>query len=115
MTRASLLAAGLVSLATLALGARSALACGGCFVPPSSSTVVTGHRMALSISPEQTVLWDQIQYAGDPAEFAWVLPVARGAVIETATADFFDVLEAATQRDVIGPLLQCPQWGGSGS
>src|SRR5687767_3298942 len=35
-------------------------ACGGCFAPPpqqSESTVVTDHRMALSISSQQTVLW----------------------------------------------------------
>jgi hypothetical protein len=88
-----------------------AAACGGCFVPPSSSTVVTGHRMVVSISPDQTVLWDQIQYSGDPAEFAWVLPVARGARIETSTAAFFEVLEAATQRSIFAPPVDC---GGSG-
>jgi hypothetical protein len=54
-------------------------ACGGCFVQPSERTVVTDHRMALSISTTQTVLWDQIRYSGDPAEFAWVLPVRAGA------------------------------------
>ena len=54
-------------------------ACGGCFVPQSERTVVTDHRMALSISQQQTVLWDQIRYSGDPAEFAWVLPVRAGA------------------------------------
>ena len=64
---------GFALLATLALP-DDARACGGCFVP-SETTVVTAHRMALAISPVQTVLWDQIQYAGSPAEFAWVLPV----------------------------------------
>lgn len=104
-----------ISLAVSALAMiaapRVAAACGGCFVPPSSSTVVTGHRMVVSISPDQTVLWDQIQYSGDPAEFAWVLPVARGARIETSSAAFFEVLEATTQRSVFAPPVDC---GGSG-
>ena len=43
-----------------------ALACGGCVVPPEENTIVTGHRMALSISTTQTTLWDQIQYSGNP-------------------------------------------------
>src|SRR5262252_6569636 len=63
-----------------------ARACGGCFTvgvgPKTESTVVTGHRMALAVSTTQTVLWDQIQYSGDPKEFAWVLPVHAGAHIE---------------------------------
>src|SRR5262249_14386270 len=39
----------------------TAAACGGCFHGPNNSTpsVVTGHRMALAISPARTVLWDQ--------------------------------------------------------
>ena len=50
-------------------------ACGGCFAPIDPPTVVSGHRMVMSISPTQSVLWDQIQYTGNPADFVWVLPV----------------------------------------
>ena len=56
-------------------------ACGGCFVPPDEDTQVTGHRMVLSVSMQQSTLYDQIQYDGDPASFAWVLPIKGQAEI----------------------------------
>jgi hypothetical protein len=109
-----------VSASVLAsvLSAGDAEACGGCFVPPGTGTVVTGHRMALAISPAQTVLWDQIQYSGDPAEFAWVLPVKPGAFIEAATDAWFETLEAATATGVIQPQVSCHDafdFGGCGA
>ncbi len=94
--------------ATAALVApRSADACGGCFVPPSTPTVVSGHRMVMAVSPTQSTLWDQIQYAGEPEEFAWVLPIKPGARIETATAAFFEVLEATTVTRIQQPQVNC--------
>ena len=88
-------------------------ACGGCFIDSASeNTVVTGHRMALSISKDKTVLWDQIQYDGNPAEFSWVLPVKPGAVLELANDAFFQVLDAGTQSTVQQAPVQCqPDWG----
>jgi hypothetical protein len=59
--------------------------------------------MAFSISTTQTVLWDQIQYSGNPSEFAWVLPVQRGAVIEESRDEWFAALDAATQPVINGP------------
>lgn len=82
-------------------------ACGGCFVPPSANTIVSGHRMALSISKTRTVLWDQIQYTGNPEEFSWVLPIKPGARIQEATSEWFDALEASTQATVQAPPLNC--------
>lgn len=100
-----------LALASTFVAPRPADACGGCFVPPPPSpekgTVVTGHRMALSISSEQTILWDQIQYAGAPDEFAWVLPVKPGARIEVASDAWFDVLDAATGVQVYAPDMEC--------
>ncbi len=89
-------------------------ACGGCFVPPSENTVVTGHRMALAISKTQAVLWDQIQYSGDPAEFSWVLPIKKGAYVEVANDAFFEVLETGTVTSVQSPPEGCaaPNNGG---
>lgn len=104
---AGALAAGLA--ATTA--APDADACGGCFVPPSQTSVVTGHRMVFAISPVQSVLWDQIQYSGDPAEFAWVLPVKKGAWIEASTDAWFEVLEAATKMTVQAPAVNCGSSG----
>lgn len=90
-------------------------ACGGCFVPPEESTVVTGHRMALSISQDRTVLWDQIQYTGDPEDFSWVLPVKPGAVLEIGNDAWFEVLEAATRMTVTGEQVSCGgSFGGDG-
>lgn len=52
------------------LSPKPAHACGACFSPPDTPTVVSGHRMVMSISEQQTVLWDQIQYQGEPEDFA---------------------------------------------
>jgi hypothetical protein len=84
-------------------------ACGGCFHGSDEATpsVVTGHRMALAISPTRTVLWDQVQYAGDPADFAWVLPVGDGAYIEEADDAFFEALEAVTATRVMSTVITC--------
>ena len=94
-----------------ALYAGDARACGGCFHPeeqtPEQSSVVTAHRMALSISTTRSVLWDQVQYSGSPAEFAWVLPVRSGARIEVASDAWFEALDAATATRVASPALDC--------
>jgi hypothetical protein len=94
--------------ATLFAG-RDARACGGCFHPidEPEPTVITAHRMALSISTTQTILWDQVQYAGAPAEFAWVLPVKPGAYIELSSDAWFEALDAATSARVVAPQIQC--------
>jgi len=89
-----------------------AQACGGCFHPetqtPEQASVITSHRMALSISTTQTVLWDQVEYAGSPAEFAWVLPIKPGAYLEVASDAWFETLDAATTVQVNAPQLACP-------
>lgn len=82
-------------------------ACGGCVVPPETNTIVNAHRMALAISPTQTVLWDQIRYKGDPKSWGWLLPVKPGAVIELSTDAWFETLDAATTTNVSPPPLSC--------
>lgn len=101
--RKSLLGLALVVSACAVFEPNPAEACGGCFVPQQERTVVTDHRMALSISQEQTVLWDQIRYSGDPAEFAWVLPVRPGAKLEVSNDEWFTALDASTQPVVYQP------------
>ncbi|MEP7125124.1 MAG: DUF2330 domain-containing protein [Byssovorax sp.] len=105
-----LLAVGTLALAGGLLASNEARACGGCFGTPSQtvSTVVTGHRMALALSPTHTVLWDQIQYAGNPSEFAWVLPVKPGARVEISTDAWFEALDAATSARIVSPAINCP-------
>lgn len=97
----------LVAPAASLLSPREALACGGCFAPPTETTVVNAHRMVLSVSPRQTVLWDQIQYSGEPSAFAWVLPVKRGAVLSVGSDAWFETLEAATAVRVTAPNVSC--------
>lgn len=100
-----------ISMSASLLSTDDARACGGCFhpedVPPEQQSLVTSHRMALSISPDVSVLWDQVEYAGSPAEFAWVLPVKPGARIEVASDAWFEALEAATAVRVSAPTIQC--------
>ena len=83
-------------------------ACGGCFVSESESTQVTGHRMVLSISNEQTTLYDQIQYSGDPAEFAWVLPIRGQVDIGLSSDALFSLLEQETSITINSPFISCP-------
>jgi len=98
-------AAGLILLAHLAVPT-DARACGGCFhdpTPTGSPMVVDAHRMVLRVSPEGTVLWDQIVYEGEPTEFVWVLPVASAARVELAEEAFFDALTETTRITLRGP------------
>jgi hypothetical protein len=98
------LAVGAVLAVPLACPTR-ARACGGCFAPPATETVtvVVGHRMAVSLSATETTLWDQIQYAGDPEDFVWVLPIAGEVLIELADNAFFEALSQATQITLTSP------------
>ena len=104
--------ASLLALTVLAAGSsavRVADACGGCFVQQQENTQVSGHRMVLSIAPERTTLWDQIQYVGDPASFAWVLPIKGTVTVGLSSDAMFASLEARTRVDVISPQLNCAQ------
>jgi hypothetical protein len=90
------------------LEARDARACGGCFHEPAPVSVVdtsfvTDHRMAFSMSPAQTVLWDQVRFSGNPKDFAWVLPVKPGARIELSHDEWIAALDASTQTVITGP------------
>lgn len=101
-----LFVASLCSLLTVHDVAR---ACGACVAPPpvdqtqSPPPLVASHRMAMSISQERTILWDQITYAGNPGEFAWVLPVKPGARVELASDAWLDTLDAVTAPRIVAP------------
>lgn len=85
-------------------------ACGGCFVPPEEDTQVTGHRMILSVGKEQTTLYDQIEYSGDPAEFAWVLPIKGQVTLGVSSDLVFNQLGFDTQVSIVPPPLDCPYY-----
>ncbi|MDQ3034391.1 MAG: DUF2330 domain-containing protein, partial [Myxococcota bacterium] len=97
-----------LGLATIApaITPEVAHACGGCFTPPNPTgtpTPVTAHRMAVALSPTETTLWDQIEYAGAPEDFVWVLPIAGTSTVEIADNGFFESLQANTQIFLEGP------------
>jgi hypothetical protein len=105
-----LAAMGLSTLAgALALGFEGdAKACGGCFHPPTQvASDITDERMLLSVSPQQTTLYDQIRYSGNPSSFAWVLPI-HGTVDVGLSADvLFDSVDSLTATQIQAPATNC--------
>ncbi|HRG99991.1 MAG TPA: DUF2330 domain-containing protein [Polyangiaceae bacterium] len=96
------------AFASTLLYARPAEACGGCFVPPENNTVVTDHRMILSVAQGQSTLYDQIRYQGAPESFAWVLPITGEAQVGLSADVVFSALDAMTQVAVVAPPRNCP-------
>jgi hypothetical protein len=110
MLRSSLLfASSFAALAFVLTAERDAAACGGCFHPPTqTASDITDERMLLSVSPTQTTLYDQIQYAGSPSSFAWVLPI-HGTVTVGLSADvLFDSVDVLTATQIVSPEVSCP-------
>lgn len=106
--------------ASLTLGAAllletDALACGACVAGPTANTQVSGHRMILSVSPDATTLWDQLEYTGDASEFAWVLPIHGQVEIGLSSDYLFAQLDALTDPRVIGGSCPPQFCGGSAS
>ena len=119
MLRASSITLGLLASLSVLAAPHAASACGGVFpteetpVPgqPPETITVAGQRMALSISSQQTVLWSQVQYEGNPSEFAWVIPVGSGANVEQATDAWFEALDTFTTSKVQPPSVVCVSEG----
>jgi hypothetical protein len=126
MLRAAPFVLGLVASAAVLAAPRVAGACGGVVSreeplpgqPPETITVAA-QRMAFAISTTQTVLWSQIEYDGNPSDFAWVLPVGDGAYLEESTDAWFEALDTFTARHIRPPRVVCMSdddvAGGSGS
>ena len=89
-------------------------ACGGCFAPPNIVQTVTDHRMVLSVSAQQTTLWDQFSYTGNPENFSWILPVRSGPNVQLNLADdrFLTALDNLTAPQVIRPQPPAACQGG---
>ena len=109
------LAATLAALGVLATQESEALACGGCFAPPETPTVVTDHHMIYSVSSTQATLYDQIQYSGSPSSFAWILPyrgdVTKGDVVVGVSSDVvFRTVDSLTQTQILPPPRNCPPY-----
>ena len=107
--RSLAIALGLVaSLGTTVALERTASACGGCFVPPEDNTVVTDHRMILSVGNGESTLYDQIRYQGSPESFAWVLPIRGEATVGVSADVVFATLDSQTSVQVLQPPQNCP-------
>ncbi len=96
--RSSLLT--LATLATLAVPG-TAQACGGFFCGAVFDPVVqTAERILFRINPDDTVTSViEIQYEGEPTDFAWVLPLSAPIdpqSVSTASPGLFDALEDLT-------------------
>lgn len=103
----------LVLSAALAGGAMlytpDARACGGCFPPPGEqASVVTDHRMILSVGKTQSTLYDQIRYSGNPKEFAWILPISGEVEVGLSADSLFGGLDTLTSVVVQEPPRNCP-------
>lgn len=109
----------LVLSSALAAGLPSeARACGGgsfyTVASSSESVATTGHRVVIAMSKTQTVLWDQIQFTGNPEDFAWVYPIKPGAVLELATDAWLESLDGSTAKVVHSPSVECYDYSDSG-
>jgi hypothetical protein len=104
--------AAIVAVAALMAGEREAKACGGCFHPPpppnEDPSMVTAHRMILSVSSKQTTLYDQIKYSGSPKDFAWVLPISGVATVGLSSDLVFSTLGSMTETQIVAPPMNCP-------
>lgn len=78
-------------------------ACGGAFFVDPTTVHVTAHRMAISITADRTILWDQIEYQGDPKDFAFVLPVPAGSTVELGDDAWLTALDAYTAPVIYAP------------
>jgi hypothetical protein len=112
---------GLVALVLFA-GEERARACGGCFHEsqpptqgPQTPDVVTDHRMIFRITQQQTTLYDEIEYQGSPASFAWVLPIHGPVTVGLSSDIVFAALDSLTATTILPPYLppcQPPPGGG---
>src|SRR5262249_31046757 len=73
----------------------------------SEVTQIVGEKMLLSLSQQQTTLYDQITYSGDPSSFAWVLPIKGVATVGLSSDALFQNLGQDTQTIISAPQVNC--------
>jgi hypothetical protein len=106
--------AAIATAASVSTMEHTVLACGGCVhVPGPAPSSVTEHRMVLALSSRQTTLWDQFSYAGNPSEFAWILPIRHDPSVRVAVADdrflaMFDQVTEPILNEPPPPPPRCP-------
>lgn len=91
-----------VALTAMALtGARDADACGGCFhrEMDTSGSVVTDHRMLFEITSQETILRDQVRYAGDPCDVTALRPACAAVRARPQTPSYSNFCPAKGAAD----------------
>jgi hypothetical protein len=89
-----------------------------CSLSLASSANVAGQYFGFgtsAISKDQTTLYDEIKFSGQPSSFAWVLPI-KGEVKVGLSADIlFATIDALTAVQIEEPVASCPDecFGGS--
>src|SRR5450432_1935574 len=96
-----------ILLGVCVLGARPASACGGFFC---SQTPIdqSGEQIIFSLTPNHVTAYIQISYAGEAADFAWVVPVTAIPDITLGSQAVFQAVGNRTQ-----PQFQV-EWAGDG-
>jgi hypothetical protein len=93
---------GAVALLALAGPGRTpaAHAC-GCFAPPNPSVpiVQSGERILFAMKDGVVTAHIQVQYSGDPEEFAWLVPMPSLPTLELGVDEMFQALFQFTQPD----------------
>ena len=107
---------GVLTLAAAVHAPSEASACGGgtfyeVEVSDDETIATTGHRVVIAMSKTQTVLWDQIEFAGAPEDFAWIYPVKAGARLELAADAWLEALDSGTAKIVRSPEDYCYEGG----
>jgi MYXO-CTERM domain-containing protein len=74
-------------------------------------TQITGEKMLFSISQQQTTLYDEITYSGEPSSFAWVLPIHGVATVGLSSDALFQNLGQDTSVTITPPPLYCNPGG----
>lgn len=104
---------GALSCALALCAPSEANACGGGTfyeeeqVSSGETIATTGHRVVIALSKTQTVLWDQIEFTGNPTDFAWVYPIKPGATLEVATDAWMEALHGSTSKAIYSPTVTC--------
>ena len=82
----------------MSTSASEARAAGGVFttMADAATTHVTEHRVVLSLSDQQTSLWDDLSFTGQPSDFAWVMPVKGSAVVAESAYYLFSALNQSS-------------------
>lgn len=87
-------------MSLILLLAQTAAACGGLFCDNVEPVVQTAERLLFHVQGNGEIdTYVEVQYAGPPSDFGWVLPVPGQLLadeVRTAPAGLFDELELAT-------------------